>query len=147
MSNPAENAIHRGGCLCGAVCFQTAGAPKMTMFCYCQMCQKQSGTGHTFNAIFPESAFRATGATQGYAWTADSGNKVTTEFCPTCGSPLFARSSGYLGAVVIRVASLDEPSAFEPQAAIYTKRRLSWDHDFASLPSFPAMPPPPPKSI
>jgi hypothetical protein len=71
---------------------------------------------------------------------------TTSYFCPTCGSPLFGRSPGFPGMVMIRVASLDDPSTIEPQLAVYTKRRWVWDRDLPSLPSFPEMPPPPPKS-
>ncbi len=143
MADSSGNAIHKGGCLCGAVRYEIAEAPAMSEFCYCLSCQKLSGAGHSFVAMVQESAFRANGATKRFTWTADSGNKVTTEFCPTCGSPLFARSSGYPGVVVVRVASLDEPSGFEPQMAIYTKRKPKWDHDFPAIPAFPEMPPPP----
>ncbi len=145
MSASPESTIRSGGCLCGAVRYEITAAPMMSGFCHCQMCQKLSGAGHAFHAMISESALRVRGATKGYTWTADSGNKVTTEFCPTCGSPLHGRSSGYPGMVTVRVASLDESSAFEPQMAVYTKRRQKWDHDMPSIPSFPAMPPPPPK--
>ena len=141
MGDSANNAIHKGDCLCGAARYQIAGTPAMAIQCYCLSCQKLGGAGHAFSAIFQDDAFRVDGDTRGYTSTADSGNKVTTHFCPTCGSPLFARSSGYPGMVGIRVANLDTPSVFEPQIAVYTKRRQTWDHDFPSLPSFPAMPP------
>ena len=143
MSLSPETRVHKGGCLCGAVRYEIAGEPAMAIQCYCLSCQKLSGSGHAFSAIVQESAFRVNGDTTGYTWTADSGNKVTTHFCLACGSPLFGRSSGYPGMVGIRVASLDEPSAFDPQIAVFVKRRQKWDHDMPSLPSFPAMPPPP----
>lgn len=143
MNPSPENTTRKGGCLCGAVRYEVAGAPAMAIQCYCLSCQKLSGAGHAFSAIVQESAFRVNGATRGFTWTSDSGNKVTTEFCPTCGSPLFGRSSGYPGMMSIRAASLDEPSAFDPQMAVFVKRRQKWDHDMPSLPSFPAMPPPP----
>ena len=123
MSDPTANAIHKGGCLCGAVRYEIKGAPMMSGLCYCQMCQKLSGSGHSVFAVFPESGFRIAGAAKGFVWTADSGNTVATEFCPTCGSPLFGRNSGFPGMIGIRVASLDHSSAFEPQMAVYTKRR------------------------
>lgn len=145
MSPSPENTARKGGCLCGAVRYEIAEAPAISGFCYCLNCQKLSGAGHAFHAMFPESAFRVAGDTKGYTWIADSGNKVTGYFCPACGSSLFGRSSGFPGMVTVRVASLDDPSAVEPQMAVYTKRRQTWDRDIPSLPSFPAMPPPPPK--
>lgn len=134
---------HKGGCLCGAVRYEVTADPVMAGFCHCFSCRKLRGAGHAFHAMVPEESLKVTGETRGFAWKADSGNTVTTSFCPQCGSPLFGKSSGFPGTVTFRVASLDEPSAMAPQMAVYTKRLLGWDHLDPSLPAFPAMPPMP----
>ncbi len=130
-----------GGCLCGAVRFQFSAAPAMTGMCYCETCRKTSGAGHAFHAMVPADSLKIRGETRGYNSTADSGNTVTSSFCPTCGSPLFGWSTGFPGAVMVRVAALDDPNAIAPQMAVYTNRRLDWDHLDPALQSFPAMPP------
>lgn len=129
-----------GGCLCGAVRYEINGPLFKAGNCHCLGCQKLSGSGHAFHALFPEEAFTVTGKTQGYKWTADSGNTNTTEFCPVCGSPLFARNSGFPGMVTLRVASLDDPAQIMPQMAVYLKRRQPWDVLDRSLPTFMEMP-------
>ena len=130
-----------GGCLCGAVRYRVTAQPAATGLCYCQSCQKLSGSGRMFNAMVAADALRIEGQTRAYAWTADSGSTVTTSFCPTCGSPLFGESSGFPGMMAFRVASLDDPSAIAPQMVVYTKRMPPWDHLIPGVPAFPEMPP------
>jgi hypothetical protein len=136
------SAAYQGGCLCGAVRYEVSAEPVMTELCYCLSCRKLSGSGHSFDAMVPDGALELKGEVKSFAWPADSGNTVTSSFCPRCGSPLFARSTGYPGTVAVRVASLDDPSGLSPQMAVYTKRLLPWDHLDPALPAFEAMPPP-----
>ncbi|MEF8713336.1 MAG: GFA family protein [Accumulibacter sp.] len=140
MSESATT-VHQGRCLCGAIHFAAAGEPMMTGFCYCESCRRLSGAGHAFHALWPEAAVTLSGAARDFAWQADSGATVTTSFCPTCGSPLFGRSSGMPGMLTLRVANLDAPEAVTPQMAVYAKRRLCWDSLDPNLPAFDEMPP------
>lgn len=133
----------KGGCLCGAIRYEVTAAPAMAGFCCCESCRKLSGSGHAFHALIPEAALKVSGNVRGFEWKADSGNTVTTSFCPTCGSPLFGKSSGMPGMVTFRAASLDTPEAVSPQMAVYTKRLLAWDHLDPTLPAFQEMPPMP----
>ncbi|MGR8935162.1 MAG: GFA family protein [Gammaproteobacteria bacterium] len=133
----------KGGCLCGAVRYEVSIAPAIAGFCYCESCRKLSGSGHAFLALVPEAAMKISGNIRGFEWKADSGNTVTTSFCPTCGSPLFGKNSGMPDMVAFRVASLDDPDAISPQMAVYTKRVLSWDCLDPALPAFREMPPMP----
>lgn len=133
-----------GGCLCGAVRYESTEAPVISGYCHCLSCQKLSGSGHTLNVLLPEAGFTARGTTKAYTWQADSGNMVTTRFCPECGSPLFGHNPAFTGMVVIRAASLDDSSDIAPAMSVYAKRLQPWDHLADSIPSFPAMPPRPP---
>ncbi len=132
---------HSGRCLCGAVHFEIGAEPMMAGFCCCLSCQKLSGAGHAFHAMVPETGFQISGETRGYEWKADSGNVVTTSFCPVCGTPVSGRSSGFPGMVTFRVAALDDPSVFAPQMAVFAKRLQPWDLLGPALPRFPEMPP------
>jgi len=145
--NETHNTVHRGHCLCGAIHFSARGEPAMSGVCYCESCRRLSGTGHAFHALWPEAAVTISGVARDFAWQADSGATVTTSFCPTCGSPLFGRSSGMPGMLTLRVASFDDPETFTPQMAVYAKRRLHWDHLDPSLPAYDAMPPTPAESL
>lgn len=130
-----------GGCLCGAVRYEIEGEPMMTGHCHCLDCQKASGAGHATHAFYADTAVRISGRLSEYSGVADSGAQVTRSFCPTCGSWLFARSSGMPGGMTICVGTLDEPDKASMQMRVYDKRRRSWDVVDPELPAFEAMPP------
>ena len=142
-ANPADpNAARHGGCQCGVVRYAISADPVMTGICYCTSCRKSSGSGHAFHALLAETALSFSGKVSTYEWTADSGGRVSSCFCPICGSPLFGKASSMPGLATLRVASLDDPASITPQMAVYTKRLLPWDHLDPALPAFPEMPPP-----
>jgi hypothetical protein len=129
-----------GGCLCGAVRYESSVEPGMMGHCHCVDCRKSSGTGHCSHMLVPENAVRITGALASYGRPADSGNVVTRCFCPVCGSAVLSRNSAMPGVVFLRASSLDDPEIFKPQVVVYTARAASWDA-IGGLPAFPGMPP------
>jgi hypothetical protein len=132
-----------GGCQCGAVTFEARGDPLMVIQCHCLNCQKSSGAGHVPFAAFPEPHVTINGETKGYTYIADSGGRATTNFCPECGSPVYARTTTFPGMVAIRLGAMDDSSRFQPQMDVYMKRLRTWDHDVQGKPAFEAMPPMP----
>ena len=81
-----------GGCLCGAVRFTLTGEPLSIRICWCRDCQHLSANG-SVNVLVPEDTLSIRGTLAEYTKSADSGNRVTREFCPSCGTHLFARSA------------------------------------------------------
>lgn len=136
-----HNAIRRGSCQCGAVRFETRGAPVMAANCYCLNCQKSSGAGHAFQAMFPETQVSTNGQTRAFEYVADSGGVVTTMFCATCCSPLFGRTSRMPGMVAVRVAAYDDDAGISPSMEVYVARRRAWDGEAGGVPRFEGMPP------
>ena len=139
MSTPSD--IRRGSCLCGAVHFETRGAPVMAGNCYCLNCQKSSGAGRVFHAMFPEAAVSISGETRGFTYTADSGSVVTNIVCSACGSPLLGRSARMPGMITVRVAAYDADAGLAPAMEVYVKRRRAWDGEAGEVPRFEGMPP------
>lgn len=139
MSTP--NDIRRGSCLCGAVHFETRGAPVMAGHCYCLNCQKSSGAGRVFHAMFPQEQVTISGEMRGFDYTADSGSVVTNLLCATCGSPLFGRSARMPGMMTVRVAAYDGETGIAPAMEVYVKRRRAWDGEVDGVPRFEEMPP------
>ncbi len=126
---------------CGAARFEIAGDPAMTMLCHCRACQKDTGTGHSSVLVFPKQAVRFSGKLKEFERPGDSGGWVTKAFCPTCGTTIRETLTVLPDVVVIHVGSLDDPSVYQPQMAIYTSRAHAWDHVDPALPRFPQMPP------
>ena len=77
------------------------------------------------------------GRVKGYTTTGDSGNTITREFCPECGSPLFTKAQAYPNLIWIKAGSLDEPELIKPSKQIWTQCALPWAYINEDLPSFP----------
>jgi len=74
--------LRTGGCLCGAIRYETAGEPVFTLRCHCRDCQRQSGAAHVPAARFPSAGFRILlGTPRRYVTKADSGNDIVRVFC------------------------------------------------------------------
>jgi hypothetical protein len=131
-----------GGCHCGGVRYAITAEAVEGAHCHCTDCQRLSGAGHASHILFPAAALTLSGEVRTYALTADSGNSVTHAFCPTCGAPIWATSSGMPGMISVRAASLDDPERFDPQLAIFTRSARSWDPPVTGLRHFETMPPP-----
>lgn len=128
-----------GGCLCGAVRFESSADPQLVGHCHCVDCRKSSGTGHCTHIVVPEEAISVTGEVTFYDRPADSGNIVSRGFCPTCGSPVYSRNSGMAGMVFPRASVLDDPDAITPQMIVYASRAPAWDVMDPELPASPEM--------
>ena len=133
-----------GHCLCGAVSFKLAAEPLATRVCWCRDCQHLSANG-TVNLLVPADGLTISGAVSEYIKTADSGNQVTLQFCPSCGTQLFARVSARPQFRVVRAGNLDEPSSIQPSMNIWAGSAPAWACLDAALERV-AQQPLPPKS-
>ncbi len=124
-----------GGCLCGAIRYQTDGAPFHESICHCSLCRRSSGA--PFVAWFSVPRASATLTSGAPAWFHSSiyGERG---FCAQCGTSLFFRSADLPDEIDITTASLDDPGLLPPRDQLYTATRIQWIEDALVLPSFPA---------
>ena len=115
----------KGGCLCGQLRYRIKSNPMMARLCWCRDCQRIAGNG-TANVIFAADSIECTGTMAEHSSKANSGNTVTRRFCPGCGSHLFADSTGRPGLTVVRIGTLDDPSAVRPVANIWSASAPAW---------------------
>lgn len=128
-----------GGCYCGAVRYSAEGEPMMKAQCHCRECQYMTGGGPNMFMAMPLDGFKYTkGAPKQFSRT-DLERPVTREFCAECGTHLVTRVPG-LPAVVLKVGTLDDPTVFAPQAAIYTVDKQPFHHIPADMPAFERLP-------
>jgi len=132
--------MRHGRCLCGAITYSIEGEPIIVAHCHCTDCRRLSGAGHTTGAMFKEAQVDVRGELAEFCMQADSGSTVRRSFCQRCGSSLFGRNTGMPGVVTVAVGSLDDPSGVEPQVAVFTRTRPSWDTFDPALPSFADQP-------
>lgn len=114
-----------GRCLCGAVTFKLAAEPLATRVCWCRDCQHLAANG-TVNVLVPAESLAIAGALSEHTKTADSGNAITRQFCPACGTHLFAISSGRPQFRVVRTGNLDDPSSVRPAMNIWASSAPGW---------------------
>lgn len=114
-----------GRCLCGAVGFTLTADPLVVRVCWCQDCQHLGANG-TVNMLVATSALTFSGPLSEHKKTADSGNEITRQFCPACGSHLFAMSDARPQFRVVRAGNLDDPSSIRPSMNIWASSAPSW---------------------
>ena len=103
-----------GGCLCGAIRYESTQAPELVGFCHCRMCQKASGGLFLVFADFEGDAFKFTRGEPRYYRSSEI---ATRGFCPECGTPIAFRYDGDTGPAV-GVGTLDHPEDWPP----------TWEH-------------------
>ena len=108
-----------GGCLCGDVRIVATGRPYRVGLCHCLDCRKHHGALFFAAAIFPQEAVTIEGDIRDYAGR---------NFCPRCGSSVFAR---FGDEIEVHLGILDSPDQLAPTYECWTVRRESW------LPPFP----------
>jgi hypothetical protein len=102
--------------------------PTMLALCHCRDCQRVTGGEPAAVALIPRDSFKVRqGAMKAYACQGESGNTVERNFCPECGSHMLSRlQDGPWEAV--KVGTLDEPLALQPQMEIWTSSAQPWAH-------------------
>lgn len=135
-----------GGCLCGAVRFESTAPPVVTRVCWCRLCQYLGAGSGTVNACFKTEGFTVRGVTCDHASIADSGNVMHRSFCPSCGTPLFSSAEVRPHLIFVRAGALDDRELARPAMTIWTGQAPSWACFAADLPQLERQPPPPASS-
>jgi hypothetical protein len=131
-----------GGCLCGAVRYESEGEPVFALQCHCRDCQRSSGTAYIAAVRVPSAGFRITrGVPKRYVAKSDAGNEIARVFCGDCGSPLYVQVSTRPDVVGLRVGTLDDPGWFQAEADIFVKSAQPWDRMDPAIPKYDTYPP------
>jgi hypothetical protein len=130
-----------GGCYCGALRYEANGDALFKGQCHCRECQYISGGNPNVLMALPDSGFSYTKGSPKEFRRSDLETPVTREFCADCGTHILARAPGVAGSVILKVGTLDDPSAFgASQLAIYTIDQQSFHHIPDGIPSFERTP-------
>ncbi|MEO1949189.1 GFA family protein [Thioclava sp.] len=114
-----------GGCMCGDVRIVASGRPYRVGICHCLDCRKHHGALFYAAAVFPEDAVKIDGDTRDYAGR---------NFCPRCGSSVFARSGDE---VELHLGCLDAPDQLKPTYENWVVRREAWLPEFPDMKRYP----------
>ena len=115
-----------GGCLCGAIRFETTAEPAIQLLCHCTDCQTISGAAAYAAYVVPlDTLSVSNGEPAHYEVTADSGRSNSRHFCPNCGTRVWAVLKEMELASVNGLA-LDDRKHFQPSANHKTSSAPHW---------------------
>jgi hypothetical protein len=122
MSDRDATAIHRGGCLCGAVRYELRGELRPVVNCHCGQCLRFHGHHGAYSGA-PWDRVTISGE-DSLRWYASS-ERARRGFCGACGSSLFwdRLGSGFLS---IAAGSLDQPTGLRTVRHVYTAGRADY---------------------
>lgn len=130
-----------GGCYCGAVRYQIDGEPVLNAQCHCRECQFVSGGGPNLFVAVPQSAVRYIKGTPKVFRRSDLEQPVAREFCAECGTHLISYPPAAPGLAVVKIGTLDDPTAFgNPNMAIYTVDKQPFHQVPEGMPAFERLP-------
>ena len=119
----ASDVTYQGGCQCGAIRFEAAGAPKFVSNCHCNSCRKATGAGFSTWVGFTNDHVR---------WLTKEPNfhasspGVQRGFCAACGTPLTYAGEKWAGETHFMIGVFDDPAAFTPRSEVFTEDALPW---------------------
>jgi hypothetical protein len=118
--------IRQASCACGQLKLACEGGPVRISMCHCLACQKRTGSAFGVQARFPRERVTVEGRASQFTRTADSGNTITFNFCPACGSTVCWQVSNQPDLVAVAVGAFADPKFPAPRHSVYEKRRHSW---------------------
>ena len=125
-----------GGCLCGAVRYETTAEPIGACHCHCDRCRRHTGSLFASAVGF---------STEDITWTKEppamfqSSDNCGRLFCARCGSTLGQQWLD-IGTLWPYIGTLDDPEAVTPEFHMYTDEQISWVALDDGLPRYPAFP-------
>jgi hypothetical protein len=124
----------RGGCSCGAVRYQVAGALGRASACHCSRCRKAfSGASSTYAEIEDGSTFSwVTGEDELTKHIAAKGWGLA--FCRICGSTLCGIFDGKVHGVTL--GTIDGDPGVQIEMHTFVGSKASWDHIGGGAPQF-----------
>ncbi len=130
-----EEKMH-GGCLCGAVKFETSGPTFGVNHCHCKSCRKHTGAAVVTLAGYMQDKVEFTGDERKIY---ESSEGVGRSFCGKCGTPLtWEGVSSTRGGPIfeIHISTFDNPDVLIPNGHSFDSERISWFDIADNLPRF-----------
>ena len=115
-------AVHKGGCLCGAIRYKTMAEPQRVTVCHCTFCQRFTGTAF----LFVEPMFKRADVVfwgdkpRTYDHRSDSSHKrIILNFCGRCGTTLYLDLERFPDLLGLCGGTFDDPNWFNRNPGKY----------------------------
>jgi hypothetical protein len=95
--------------------------------CHCLECQRRTGSVFGTSARFARAQVSAVeGERRQFARRADSGNTVTFNFCPRCGTTVYWELQQFPDVMAVAVGAFADPGFPPPRSSVWEARRHRW---------------------
>jgi hypothetical protein len=119
--------MHRTAtCSCGQLKATVSGEPVRIAMCHCLACQRRTGSVYSVQARFKAEDVKISGASHVYERVAESGNRLTFHFCPSCAATVHYSNTGAPGTTGIPVGAFADPDFPAPNFSVYEMSRHGW---------------------
>jgi hypothetical protein len=124
-----------GGCMCGAVRYETTGDSVGVTHCHCHSCRKHNGGPVVTLAGFKSEQVTFAGDERKIY---QSSPGVGRAFCGNCGTPLtWEGDGGELGPILeFHISTFDSPDLLVPSAHTFEPERIPWFDIADTLPRY-----------
>ncbi len=131
----SDDTTMTGGCMCGAVRYETTGKSFGVIHCHCRSCRKHNGAPAVTLAGFKADQVKFSGDERKIY---ESSPGVGRAFCGKCGTPLtWEGDGGDLGPIVeFHISTFDNPDVLVPSAHAFHRERLPWFDIADNLPRY-----------
>jgi len=114
-----------GGCFCGEIRYKIGGIPVLQLYCFCEDCLSLSGTDGYAGIMIKQDDFEVTrGVPTCHEKTSRENRKVVRNFCGTCGTNIWGKTS--FGLISVAAGTLDDPGLFNPSKSVFTEDAPHW---------------------
>lgn len=94
--------------------------------CHCLACQRRTGSAFGAQARFRKECASINGRSTPYVRQADTGTRITFNFCPTCGAIVHYTVEGREELVAVPLGAFADPQFPAPAFSVYEQRKHSW---------------------
>lgn len=116
-----------GGCACGAVRYKLTSRPLITHCCHCLDCQNQTGSAFAINALIETARIEMLkGEPVAVEMPSPSGRGHDVYRCGKCQVAVWSDYGRRPYLRFVRVATLDDPHAIEPDVHIFARSKAPW---------------------
>jgi hypothetical protein len=126
-----------GACHCGRIAYEAEIDPDNVIICHCTDCQTISGGPYRVNVPVLIDKIRLRGEPKTYAKRGDSGDEVTTAFCPDCGAALYSSKGEKPAFLFLRIGAVKQRAELPPKAQGFCRSAMPWAMDISAVRRLP----------
>lgn len=124
-----------GQCFCGAVKYEIERPLKFVAHDHCSICRRISGAPFVTWGGVKEHQFKLL-AGAGSLSSFKTTSEAERQFCKTCGSHLFFRSTRWPGEIHFTVSTITSEFLDQPKAHVFYSDKVNWITIDDSLPKY-----------